>query len=286
MKSRYDFFREKAVIIKNFISQSSLLFEYFDTTFFQHVSNQVDTMEQKGWSGPINSIFLFFIQDSEKGFVQTKLLERYLRLIVEHPTTTNADKSHIKGQLASENSHETLFEISILGNLLKQLPRDDIELFPRTVGKKDVEARIMLDGRWVYIDATVLNDSEGETRELTELLNKGGGIGKGMWVDSYRDVERFLRKIEYKSTQFPSGAPNVIAIALSGTRLLFIHDEWSPKLANIISNISLIMEFDRKDLKRATTENCDSSSPLTEKEIKALKKLFRGSDYMPLVYGS
>lgn len=285
MNSRYDFFRDKAVIIKGFVSKSTLLTSYFDESYFTHVLKQIDFMEEKGWNGPLNSFYLFFIDDSDKDFKQTKLLEKYLKLIVDHPTTTNADRNHIKGQIKTGNSVDTLFEISILGNLLNQLPHDEIELFPRSVGKKDVEARIKLVDRWVYLDATTLNDSEGETKELTELLNKGGGVGKGMWVDFQRDMDRFIKKIEYKSPQFIPNTPNVLVISIFGTRPLFIHDEWSAKSATIVPNISLLMEFDRKDLKNVTTENCDDSCPLSDVEIIRLKGLFSGSGYAPLAFG-
>lgn len=285
MNSRYDFFRDKVILIKNFVSKSQLLSSYFDEPYFAHISKQIDFMEEKGWNGPLNSFFLFLLDDSDNGFTQAKLLEKYLKLVVEHSTTSNSDRNHIKGQVKTDNSVDTLFEISILGNLLNQLPPSDIELFPRTVGKKDVEARVKLEDRWVYLDATTLNDSEGETRELTDLLNKGGGVGKGMWVDFQRDTDRFIKKMEYKSSQFIPGTPNVLVISLFGTRPVFIHTEWGAKVGTIVPKISLLLEFDRKDLKNVTGENCDSSCPLSDKEIIRLKELFSGSRYQPLVFG-
>ncbi len=286
MNSRYDFFRDKATIIKDFVSKSTLFASYFDEAYFTQILSQIDFMEEKGWNGPINSFFLLFLDDSEKGFTQTTLLEKYLKLVVEHSTATNSDRNHIKGQIKTDNSVDTLFEISILGNLLNQLPSGDVELFPRTVGKKDVEARIKLDDRWIYLDATTLNDSEGETKELTELLNKGGGVGKGMWVDFQRDTDRFIKKMEYKSSQFMPNTPNVLAISLFGTRPMFIHTEWGAKVGTIVPKISLLLEFNRKDLKNVTDENCDSSCPLTDREIARLKELFSGSGYQPLVFGT
>lgn len=285
MSSRYDFFRDKVTVIKDFISKSSLLESYFDKSYFSHVLTQIDFMEEKGWNGPINSFFLFFLDDLDKGFSQTKLLEKYLKLIVEHPTATNSDRNHIKGQLKTDNSADTLFEISILGNLLNQLPLGDIELFPRTVGEKDVEAKIIIENRWIYLDATILGDTEGETEELVDLLNKGGGVGKGMWVDFQRDTDRFIRKMEYKSNQFIPKTPNVLAISLFGTRPPFIHTEWGAKAETIVPNIGLLLEFDRKNLKNVTTENCDDSCQLREKELAKLKILLSGSSYAPLVFG-
>lgn len=284
MNSRYDFFRDKAVLIKDFISKSPLISSYFDESFFQHVLAQVDVMEEKEWNGPINSIFLFFLSDSNNNFNQTKLLEEYLKSINDHSTTTNADRNHIKGQLKADNSIDTLFEISILGNLLKQLPPEDIELFPKTVGNRDVEARIKLDGRWVYLDATALSDSEGESKELVELLNKGGGVGKGMSVDFQRDTDRFIRKLDYKSSQFMPNTPNVLAIAIIGTRPIFVHSEWGAKVSTVVANIGLLLEFDRKELVTVTTENCDNDCQLTEKETAVLKELLSGESYEPLVY--
>lgn len=118
-----------------------------------------------------------------------------------------------------------MFEISILGNLLNQIPPGDIELFPTAVGGRGVEAKVKLEDRWIYLDATVLNDSAGETKELTQLLNDGGGVGKGMWVDFQRDTDRFVKKKEYKNPQFLPNNPNVLVISLFGTRPLFIHNE-------------------------------------------------------------
>ncbi len=284
MSSEHDFFRDKAKIVKEFISKSSLLSTYFDEAFFELVSRQVDEMEKKKWNGPINSLFLFLLADSNKGFGQTKLLEEYLKSIVDNPTTTKADRNHIKGQLKADNSIDTLFEISILGNLLKQLPPEDIELFPKTVGGRDVEARVRLDKRWVYLDATALSDSAGETKELVDLLNKGGGVGKGMWVDFQRDTDRYIRKLEYKGEQFIPNEPNVLAIATIGTRPTFVHSEWGAKVSTVVPNIGLLLEFDRKDLVTVTTENCDNKCSLTDKEIAILKELLSGKSYVPLAY--
>lgn len=284
MVSPYNYYRNKLVEVKGIISQFVVLPKYFDDSFFQNVKEQIDFMEQKKWNGPINSFFLLFLGDSNNGYTQMKLLNDYLKLIIEHPTTTNADRRHIKGQIKTDNSTDTLFEISILGNLLKQLSPADIELFPRTVGNRDVEARLMIDKRWIYLDATALNDSEQEQTELVELLNKGGGIGRGTSIDFKKDMDRFIRKLEYKSQQFLPNTPNVLAISFFGTRPLFVHSDWGIKSATIVPNISLLLEFDRKNLNNVTTKNCDDSNPLSKNEISLLKELFSGSSYQPLVY--
>ena len=78
--------------------------------------------------------------------------------------------------------------------------------------------------------------------------------------------------------------PNVLAISLFGTRPPFLYTEWGVKVTTIIPNISLLMIFDRKNLTTITTENCDDSCSLNEKEIASLKELFSGSSYEPLVY--
>ncbi len=284
MHSQYDFFRDKEKKIKDYLSKHILLSSYIDETFFEIVSKQVREMERRGLNGPLNSIFLFLLDDSDSGFKQTELLEYYLKLIVEYPTTTKADKNHIKGQLKSDNSIDTLFEISILGNLLKQLPPNIVELFPKTTGARDVEVRLLLDGRWVYLDATVLNDSAGDTIELIDLLNKGGGVGAGKSINFKSDMDRYIRKLEYKSAQFIPNKPNVLAIATIGTRPLFVHSEWGVKVSKIVPNIGMLFEFDRKELVTITTENCDNSCFLTNKEKSLLKELLSGKSFVHLVY--
>lgn len=164
------------------------------------------------------------------------------------------------------------------------MPADSVELFPNTVGNGDVEVKVKFDGRWIYIDVTTLNDSDGETKELTELINKGGGVGKGMWVDQKRDADRFIRKALDKSRQFIPSKPNVLLISFFGTRPLFVHSDWGKSVGDIVPNIGLFLEFNRKELMNVTGENCDSKCFLTQKEISALEKLFKNKEFKPLVY--
>jgi hypothetical protein len=217
MKNPYDFFRDKEKIIKKFVASQSNLQSLFTGEFFSIVEKQVNEMERTKTNGPINSLFLWLIGDSNNSFKQALLLEKYVDLIFTHPNTTNADRNHIIGQIKSNDSTDTLFEINILGNLLTQLPIEKIELFPRTVESKDVEARVFLVDRWIYLDATALNDSAEDVEKIDRMLNKGDYKNSGGPIDFDKDSMRYWGKIEYKSQQFIPENPNVLILSMAGT---------------------------------------------------------------------
>lgn len=286
MPTGYDFLRKKAKEIQTHLDTSPVLKTLFPASYFVIVNQQIDHMEATSTNGKINSMFLLLMDDSENNFKQAKLLEQYTGLIFSNPHVSNADRNHIIGQMSGMGSTDTMFEISILGNLLKQLPSDKIELFPRTVGKKDVEAKVFLVDRWVYLDVTALNDSAEDADAIDRMLNHNDYSNSGGWIDFDKDMMRYLGKLQYKGEQFIPSEPNVLVLSMAGTRLLFVDNAWnSSKIVAQIDNVGFIMQFDRKVLKKASDDYCDSTCALTEKEKEILIGLLSNEQYEPLVYG-
>lgn len=284
MVNVYKNLRQKMTEVREYTDSSRTLETLFTDSYFYNVSKQIDWMEKMGKSGPINSLFIFLVVDSKDGFHQSKLLESYTKLIFSHPATrVKGDRNHLIGQIKTQGSTDTLFEISILGNLLKQLPSDKIELFPRTTGTRKVEAKILLDKRWVYLDATTLNESEYDSKILEHLTQSEVHVGN-LSIDFDKDKERYIRKIQSKSQQFLPSQPNVLVLSLFG-RTLFIDEPFSKPDPNIVaSNVGLILRFKRESLKKKTTDNCDPDCRLTTKETEMIFDLLSNEEFKPLIY--
>lgn len=283
MPSFYDELRQKSHEIERYISSLPILRDIFTSGYFQKVRKQIDEMEKTNQIGPLHSMFIFMLDDSRHGLSQTKMLKEYLTKIFEHPNTKPKTKNHIKAQLVSEQHVFMLFEVSILGNLLSQLPGKAIKLYPRTVRTRAVEAEIVLVDRPVHIETTVLGESRGDKNTFERMMR----VGRHTWGgsrDLNHDSERFAKKLLEKSKQFLPDYPNVLAISL--------FDFWPAHLqvmrairSNSFPNIGLIMQFGRGDLEHSFEENCDPSCALTEEEGDRLTKLLSGENYHPLVYG-
>lgn len=282
--SRYDFLRTKVKEIQQYLNGFTILNQIFSSEYFKSVEAQINAAEKDGLSGPINSIFLLFVDDSQNGYQQAQKLEEYLELIFNHPTTDKGNKNHIIAQFRGSGSTDTLFEVSILGNLLKQLPESEIELFPKTNNNRDVEAKVKLVDRWVYIDVTVLNDSKEDTEIIERMLDPRIEESGGRWIDSDKDAARYAGKAIYKSDQFIPNTPNVLMISLFGTRLFMPGTDDKLKRYDIL-NLGAVFEFDRKTLNSVITENCDPNCSLSGEEIIKLKHLLSNESFAPLVYG-
>lgn len=284
MKTYYDDWRRIAQNISNYFDSMPTLKIVFNRNFFKEIDTRIDELEKQK-SHKFGSMLIFFRDDSQKNFKQSHLLDSYLKLIFSNPTCNKVNKKHLCSQFRGWDSTDTLFEVSILGNLLKQLDLTQIKLFPKTIGNSDVEARVNLDGRWIYLDVTVLNDTQEDTQLIDEMINKGRTKNTFSWIDMDKDEERFERKLVYKSNQFMPNQPNAIILGNVATRLPIYSGLEEPKFSSNLNNIGVVFEFDRANLKKVRVDDCDISCSLTDEEIKILSNLFSGAMYAPLVYG-
>lgn len=221
----------------------------------------------------INPIFLWYFRDGEtEAKRKLALLDKFIKQVFS-TSKSNHEKKHIAAQLRTIDAYDTVFELSILSVLIEAVPKDAIELFPTTTGNHDVEARVKLVDRWVYIEVSVLKDSKEDADEITELLRKGGGVGKMKAIDLNKGKYRLVGKSAYKARQFLPTSPNLLIVALLTTQIL-AHDfpELDTSTINV-DNIGAVMKFDFNFKYRGFQDGVPSCQ-LTEKEKKKLTEIF------------
>lgn len=258
----------------------------FHPRFFEGVRKQIEDMERTDRVGPLHSMFIFLVKDDQiDSRRQTILLEDYLGKILSHPDVVSRPNigNHIKAQLLSSDQHVfRLFEVSILGNLISQLPGDSVRLYPGTVGNRDVEARITLVDRPVDLETTVLNDSLADQQMYEAMFRTGRNPGVTS-RDLDADAERFRRKVSEKGDQFLPSNPNALIVSIFGFHPLgFSIDKILS--SETFSNIGLLMLFDRSNLTKTHEGCCDGSCALTSEERERLTALLSGGLYRPLAY--
>ncbi|WP_176229467.1 hypothetical protein [Candidatus Hakubella thermalkaliphila] len=283
MPSYWDDLKQKSYTIEKLISASALLSSIFTHEFFVNVRTQIGEMKRLNRSGPLHSMFIFFCDNPENGYRKTRKLEDCLMKIFSHPSTRAKDRNYIKSELTRLQCLNTLFEVSILGNLLSQLPQDRVRLYPKTVGRRNVDAEIVLIGRSIHLETTVLAESEEDKNRRESMMR----AGRDHWLgrrNTDKDEGRFREKLLEKSKQFAPGRPNVLAIS--------IFDHFPADLEikramgnNYYLNLGMVLQFGRARIKNIFTGNCDPSCQLTMEERNKLVELLSGQGYLPLAYG-
>lgn len=210
-------------------------------------------------------------------------MEENLQRIFDHPKVSKRQKKHITRELAINGHLFRLFEIGVIGNLLSQLPTEKVEPYPLTVGKKRADVAVMLVDRPVFIEATMLGESdvdraEREAAMYTERHSWGGSR------DIDKDTNRFAAKILEKAGQFTPRTPNVLIIQL--------FDFWPTGFEigraiqqNQFLNVGLVILFDRERITRKFQENCDPECALRDDEATALERFLSEPTFRPLVFG-
>lgn len=256
---------------KELIEQYPHLKDIFTPKYYSSLQNQLNAY-RKDHSARINPIFLFFLREKQGSRAKLELLNKDVGLVFSAAALNN-EKKHIAGQLRSLDAHDTLFELAILSTLIDEFAPSDIELFPSTTKNHDVEARIKLIDRWIYIEVSVLKDSKEDSDELTDLLRSGKKVGEGKFMDIDKDRLRYLGKSEYKAQQFLPNTPNVLMLALTALRLDLYHFSEGNDITIDTDNIGAIMEFDVNFKYRGFIEGIKSCG-LTEVEKEKLIKIF------------
>src|SRR6185369_3869747 len=180
---------------KSEIGKYPNLTEIFNTKYLQDIETQIDNLVLDA-STHINPVFLSFLRDENEGKLLLKKLSNNIEIIFKKVASENI-KKHIAGQLRTIEAQDTLVELSILGNLLSHFPPENIELYPPTIDNRDVEAKVRINARWVFIEVSVLKDSKLERDEITEAL-RSGNQPKGRWIDLNKDKFRLLGKVSTK----------------------------------------------------------------------------------------
>ena len=284
MNKYYRFLRQKCNEIEQLLKPYTILRNIFTPNYFKEILNQIDNMEKNHQSGPIHSMFIFFRYDSENNYSQTKMLEKYLYYIFNHPSIKRKHKNNISKDLTRQNCLETLFEISILGNLLYQLPNNKVTLYPKTISGKNVDAMVVLINRPIYVEVTVLGESGCDKKDRESRAQAGIDHYIG-WRNIKYDGMRFTRKIYDKSVKFKPNQPNVLMISVFD----FFPDEyevkWATNNGNFSStNIGLILQFGRAKIENKFFKNCNPSCHLAEEEKDMLIELLDGKNFLPLKY--
>ena len=156
----------------------------------------------------------------------------------------SGDKRHRKelGQLVRRLQDRTdyrtptaaLFEMEILISLLEKSPEGSVNLYPQIQNKNFPEAKILLGEKTIYLEATLLSQTEDQERvweiaheqdnpsqkEMKKLRIREVSHHPSFSIvtgngDPHSDALRLVRKIGGKQKQLASQRPNIICIGIS-----------------------------------------------------------------------
>ena len=258
-----------------------ILATIFDSNYFDGIREQIQEMSKNDLQGPIHSMFVAMTRDNEqkRGFLP--LFEKHLSLIFNHPSIKPSLISYTKKELISERCINTMFEVSTIGNLISKIGPDKTTLYAKTAGPKDVDIKIDLFDRPIYVEISVLGESRGDADLRDRMMRKKRGVYSGS-RDMAHDTGRFKVKVEEKTKQFLPNKPNVLILCTFD----FFPVELEIKQAmtnNYFVHVGILLRFYREKLKNTFT-NLDKNCQLTGREMNWFRDFFESKEYKPLIY--
>lgn len=270
--------------VYNLLDSFPLLREIFNDTFFGRVDQEISAMEAAEINGPIHPMFRYLELAKDREDDQLPLFEEYLEALLSHYDTTPTHKKHIITELTAGGHLFRMFEINILGNIVTQMPANQVRFDPITIGKKRSDAAIKLIDREVFLEISMLGEAEPDRKKREEAMYAKRRMEGGS-IDIDAGIERFAKKITDKGQQLPPGKPSVVVIQVFDFFPLDFQVEQAVNQCEF-PNVGAIFQFDRIQLKRVMVKGCDLSNQLRDDELVALKNILSGSSYRPLIFGS
>lgn len=214
---------------------------------------------------------------------QRQKLAEFLFLIKEN--LSPGDWKHLTNRLSSdaeERSMQALFEVVILGNLLAQMDASRVVLNAPTTNGKRIDAAITLTDRPVYLELSMLSQSERAARRRQQLSRAGFAV----WTASHTEYDgrRVTQMIEEKSAQFDEAQPNVLAFQIFDPINDFRQQAADRFHRHPCKRISFLMPFNRTLLARQHVRGGDPSCLLTVEEQAVLVDLLSGDRYFSIGY--
>lgn len=254
----------------------TILAEVYTAPFFSSVKGQAKAYESDN-SVELSNAYSILQPPGQR----TKLME-FLTLM--KPKMADGQWIQLSKRLRSDSrlqSMQGLFEVTIAGNLMAQLPNDSVQLNVLTVNGRDADIGVLLDERIVHLEVTVLDESK-EMKERRPMMEKQK---YPIWTPSLSEIDGtpLFTAIDGKSKDFKSNHPNALAIQI------FSMYDWGPIAQENYGeyqpcNIGLLLPFGRIELKKEYVKQADDSCALTESEQDMLTNLLSGDDFFPLGY--
>lgn len=123
----------------------------------------------------------------------------------------NDDYRKTRGELASSQNNQilgALFEVNLLARLIAALPHD-VELFPRVgLGNQNVEARVNVSERWIYVEAKAIGYSKFDFRDPV------GSVSVPSMKQQLRDALDFKLGEGSQLRLVPPSNPSVLCLSL------------------------------------------------------------------------
>ena len=218
---------------------------------------------------------------SIRGSITPEDLDRRLRSIeqIACEQKKKRDYKKTRGELRSKQNNQilgALFEIVILSDLVEEAP-GKVKLYPRIGGTgRNVEAKVDVSGRRVYVEAKAIGHSKFDPQE---------SIGSGSIPSMEQQVQQALDSKLGEGAQVSlvaDSAPTVLCLAL-GFHASHIPASWviDDFLTSDTSNVSCVFmaESGVYHIGMKPFPNDGSIMPLTDDECSFFESVFRTEDY-------
>lgn len=257
--------------------QNTVLGEIFRPAFFGARRKEAKDI-QNGSADSLSNIYSI-LQVPE----QRQKLAEFLLLM--KGKLSIGDWKHLANRLSSdaeERAMQALFEVVIIGNLLAQMDTSRITLNAPTVNGKVLDASITLIDRPVYLELSMLSQSERAERRRRQLSRAKFAV----WTASHAEYDgrRVTQMIEEKSAQFDEAQPNVLAFQIFDPINDFRQQAAERFHRYQYKRIGLLLPFNRTSLSQQHVRRGDPSCLLSDQEQEVLIELLSGNRYFSTGY--
>lgn len=202
-------------------------------------------------------------------------LEEGLKFTLCH--TNGQPRGDFLARLRDVNSVGTVFELSVIGSLVLEFGKNNVNPYPTIDNARRVEVQLNLGKQELFIEATVLNFSDDD-KKMFEIAKAQDGISCE-WLSGTGEG-RVIQKVEGKFQRFKKDANNILV--LSQYSCLPFHDCGIKALRNYLEkdghnepgcHFAGVFYFDRHKYLEWINNGGFLHGPLSD-EIEKLKKAF------------
>lgn len=189
--------------VVDYIGEYTVFQQVLDDALISEIGKQV-ALSAPRWP-KVPEIYCCIIEGTR---VNLDILEIGLDFAINH--THGQARSDFLGRLRDVESVGTVFELAMIGALVVEFGEDYVEPYPRLEQKQRSEARLSVEEKELYLEASVLNYSDADN-EIFENARQQGGVAVGTLPGTGEG--RIVQKIDEKMKRYKIGLPNLLILS-------------------------------------------------------------------------